>query len=44
MIYVTLIVSSNGPGDDNVSVCVHSYCNVCSTNEVDDNVSVPRCM
>jgi hypothetical protein len=21
-----------------VSVCVHSYCNVCSTNELDDNV------
>jgi hypothetical protein len=21
-------------------VCVHSYCSVCSTNEIDDNVSV----
>jgi hypothetical protein len=25
-------------------VCVHSYCSVCSTNEVDDNVSVCRCI
>jgi hypothetical protein len=25
-------------------VCVHSYCSVCSTNEVDGNVSVCRCI
>jgi hypothetical protein len=25
-------------------VCVHSCCSVCSTNEVDDNVSVCRCI
>jgi hypothetical protein len=25
-------------------VCVHSYCSVCSTNEVDDNVIVYRCV
>jgi hypothetical protein len=25
-------------------VCVHSCCNVCSTNEVDDNVSVCKCI
>jgi hypothetical protein len=25
-------------------VCVHSYCSVCSTNKVDDNVSVCRCI
>jgi hypothetical protein len=25
-------------------VCVHSYCSVCSTNEVDDNASVCRCI
>jgi hypothetical protein len=25
-------------------VCVHSYCSVYSTNEVDDNVSVSRCI
>jgi hypothetical protein len=24
-------------------VCVHSCCSVCSTNEVDDDVSVCRC-
>jgi hypothetical protein len=25
-------------------VCVHSCCSVCSTNEVDGNVSVCRCI
>ncbi len=25
-------------------VCVHSCCSVCSTNEVDDNVSVCKCI
>jgi hypothetical protein len=25
-------------------VCVHSCCSVCSTNEVDDNISVYRCI
>jgi hypothetical protein len=25
-------------------VCVHNCCSVCSTNEVDDNVSVCRCI
>jgi hypothetical protein len=25
-------------------VCAHSCCSVCSTNEVDDNVSVCRCI
>jgi hypothetical protein len=25
-------------------VCVHSYCSVCSTKEVDDNASVCRCI
>jgi hypothetical protein len=25
-------------------VCVHSCCSVCSTNEVDDTVSVCRCI
>jgi hypothetical protein len=25
-------------------VCVHSYCCVCSTNEVDGNVSIYRCI
>jgi hypothetical protein len=25
-------------------VCVHSCCNICSTNEVDGNVSVCRCI
>jgi hypothetical protein len=25
-------------------VCVHSCCSVCSTKEVDDNVSVCRCI
>jgi hypothetical protein len=25
-------------------VCVHNYCSVCSTNEVNDNVSVCRCI
>jgi hypothetical protein len=25
-------------------VCVYSCCSVCSTNEVDDNVSICRCM
>jgi hypothetical protein len=25
-------------------VCVHNYCSVCSTNEVDVNVSVCRCI
>jgi hypothetical protein len=25
-------------------VCVHSWCSVCSTNEVDGNVSVCRCI
>jgi hypothetical protein len=27
-----------------VCVCVHSCCSVCSTNEVDGNVSVFRCI
>jgi hypothetical protein len=27
-----------------VCVCVHSCCSVCSTNEVEDNVSVFRCI
>jgi hypothetical protein len=25
-------------------VCVHSYCSVCNTNEVDGNVSVCMCI
>jgi hypothetical protein len=25
-------------------VCVYSYCSVCSTNEVDGNVSICRCI
>jgi hypothetical protein len=25
-------------------VCVHSYCTICSTNEVDGTVSVCRCI
>jgi hypothetical protein len=25
-------------------VCVHSCCSVCSTNEVDENVSVSKCI
>jgi hypothetical protein len=25
-------------------VCVHSCCSVCSTNEVNDNISVCRCI
>jgi hypothetical protein len=25
-------------------VCVYSYCSVCNTNEVDDNVSVCMCI
>jgi hypothetical protein len=27
-----------------VCVCVHSCCSVCSTNEVDGNVSVCKCI
>jgi hypothetical protein len=27
-----------------VCVCVHSCCSVCSTNEVDGNISVCRCI
>jgi hypothetical protein len=27
-----------------VCVCVHSCCSVCSTNELDGNVSVCRCV
>jgi hypothetical protein len=25
-------------------VCVHSYCSICSTNNVDGNVSIWRCI